>query len=323
MKTRFQSGARRHWLLWIAVAPISAWALARTLGLDGDSGLAMLMPFTPYVAIGAFLLFGVCIASRNWAASFLVAIACLALAIAVLPRTLGGGEKASPGATRLTVLSVNLYHGKADPEALLALIDRLNPDLLSLQELNHNAVVRLRQLGIERRLPESLISVKRGVTGAGLYARHPLTQLSGPEGFDSRMMRAGLELPGARQVRVIDVHPFTPAGNHAGAWAAELNDLPSAGHGAPWVLIGDFNATLDHSELRDVIGRGYRDAGDLTGKGLLPTWPNDRDYPPLITIDHVLADRRLGISDYGVEDLPDTDHRAIWANLFLLADGAR
>jgi hypothetical protein len=37
----------------------------------------------------------------------------------------------------------------------------------------------------------------------------------------------------------------------------------------------------------------------------------------LITIDHVLADRRFGVAEYGVDDLPGSDHRAIHATLVL------
>ena len=37
----------------------------------------------------------------------------------------------------------------------------------------------------------------------------------------------------------------------------------------------------------------------------------------MITIDHILADERLGIVDYGVEDLPGSDHRSIHAELAL------
>jgi endonuclease/exonuclease/phosphatase family metal-dependent hydrolase len=135
------------------------------------------------------------------------------------------------------------------------------------------------------------------------------------------MLRGEVELAGDRRVKVIDVHPYTPAGSRADAWAEELSALPTTGRGVPWLLVGDFNATLDHAELRDVLSRGYRDAGDVTGSGLIPTWPNDRAYPPLITIDHVLADSRIGISGYGVEDLPGTDHRAIYARMFLPRSG--
>jgi len=36
-----------------------------------------------------------------------------------------------------------------------------------------------------------------------------------------------------------------------------------------------------------------------------------------MTIDHVLADRRLGVVEYGVDDLRGSDHRAIHARLAL------
>jgi hypothetical protein len=63
-------------------------------------------------------------------------------------------------------------------------------------------------------------------------------------------------------------------------------------------------------------GRGYR---DVAGEGLEPTWPDgDFDHPlPPVTIDHVLADRRLGIVEYSVEDLPGTDHHPVHAVLAL------
>jgi hypothetical protein len=34
-----------------------------------------------------------------------------------------------------------------------------------------------------------------------------------------------------------------------------------------------------------------------------------------VTIDHVIADDRLGITGYSVEDLPGSDHRAVFAAL--------
>ncbi|HST69513.1 MAG TPA: endonuclease/exonuclease/phosphatase family protein [Solirubrobacterales bacterium] len=98
-----------------------------------------------------------------------------------------------------------------------------------------------------------------------------------------------------------------------------MESLPSTGRGAPWLLIGDFNATLDHSQLRDLLDRGYRDAAEVAGKGLEPTWPAEEwaSRLPAVTIDHVLADRRLGVVDYEVEELPGSDHRPVWAELAL------
>jgi endonuclease/exonuclease/phosphatase (EEP) superfamily protein YafD len=310
-------GALRWWGLWLAVLPLLAWAIVRGFGLEGHSGVAPLISFTPYAAIAAFFLLGLCVAVRNWPGAALSAVALAALAFAVLPRTVGNGEVAAPGSTRVTAMSANVYHGRADPAALMAMVDRVRPDVLSVQELNRGLAAELRRRGLERQLPHSLVDTRQGVTGAGLYSRYPLRPLPGPDPANTRMQAAELELPDGRRLEVINVHPFTPTGRHAAEWASELSELPNTGTGDPWLLAGDFNATLDHDVLRDVLDRGYRDAGAVTGNGLEPTWPNNRRLPPLIAIDHVLADQRLGIEDFGVDDIPGTDHRAIFATVFL------
>jgi endonuclease/exonuclease/phosphatase family metal-dependent hydrolase len=131
------------------------------------------------------------------------------------------------------------------------------------------------------------------------------------------MPRAAMVLPDGRRVRVAAVHPQPPVMSYD-RWQEALESLPAAGRGSPWVLAGDFNATFDQAEFRDLVDGGYRDAGEATGKGLEPTWPSRQVFPwGLMTIDHVLADRRLGVAEYGVDGLPDSDHRAIHALLVL------
>jgi hypothetical protein len=44
------AGARRHWLIWFAVLPVTGWALIRVFGLDHGFPLEAMMVFTPYVA---------------------------------------------------------------------------------------------------------------------------------------------------------------------------------------------------------------------------------------------------------------------------------
>jgi endonuclease/exonuclease/phosphatase family metal-dependent hydrolase len=79
--------------------------------------------------------------------------------------------------------------------------------------------------------------------------------------------------------------------------------------------MGDFNATLDDPGLRRLISSGYHDAADEVGAGLEPTWPND--LVPIITLDHVLADTRIGVRAVSVYPMPNSDHRAITAILTL------
>jgi endonuclease/exonuclease/phosphatase family metal-dependent hydrolase len=313
------AGAGRYWLIWVAVIPPAAWALVRAFGLEGDTDLVPLLAFTPYALIAAFLVAGLALALRNWAAATVAALATLALAAAVLPRAIGDGTVDPAGHRTLSVFSANIHRGTSDPAALVALVDRFHPDLLAIQELTPAFVRKLAAAGLGRRLPHGELVVFPGnprTPGVGIYSRlqlHPY----GPHGNDS--VGVTVRVPGGHPVRVVDFHPHTPKPGHIAKWRESLEELPSAGRGTPLVIVGDFNATLDQVQLRDVVDRGYRDAGDVAGEGLVPTFPR-RGWDglgPFITIDHVLADRRLDIADYGVAELPGSDHRAIHATLVL------
>ena len=314
-----RSGARRYRWIWLAIAPILLWTVVRLFGLErGYPGIA-LMAFTPYVAIATLLVAGAALGLRNWAAATVAAIATLCLSAAVLPRAIGTETVDASGHETLTVLSTNIHHGTADPDAVVALVDRYRPDLLSVQELTPRFAGELRRAGLERRLPQSMLLVHRSASGAGLYSRLPMSPLPFQTRFFFRMPRAAVTMPDGRRIRVVGVHPYPPLSGKIGRWQAALESLPSAGEGTPWVLIGDFNGTLDQAEFRGVVDRGYRDAAAATGEGLVPTFPTmgHRFLPPSIAIDHVLVDRRLGIAGYGVDDIPGSDHRAVHAQLVL------
>jgi endonuclease/exonuclease/phosphatase family metal-dependent hydrolase len=132
------------------------------------------------------------------------------------------------------------------------------------------------------------------------------------------MPRARISLPGGGWLRLVAAHPFPPQPGHVGVWEASLRSLPSAGTGPPWLLLGDFNATLDHEPLRRLVDSGYRDAADALGKGLIATWgPYDGDPIPPVTIDHVLVDERIRVDELSVHDQPASDHRAVVATVTL------
>ena len=312
-------GARRYWWVWFTVAPVALWAFVRVLGLDYGFPLVPLMAFTPYAAVAALLVAGVATALRNWAAATVAALATLCLALAVLPRSVGDGTVEAAGRETFTVLSANIHHGTAEAEALVELVDRYDPDLLAVQELTPSFDRELRLAGLERQMPNAILETRRSASGAGLYSRLPMRKIGGSQPFFFRQPRAVLRLPDGRRVRVVDVHPYPPGRGNVDIWSEALESMPSAGSGAPWVLAGDFNATLDHSQLREILDRGYRDAGEVAGEGLEPTWPAGEwaSRLPGVTIDHILADSRLGVVDYEVEELPRSDHRPVYAELVL------
>lgn len=305
-------------LAWIAITPFAAWAVARVAGLERGSIPSQLMTATPYAAAGSLVPLLLAALSRRRVAVAVAVAATAALAASVLPRLSPSAQAAASGPT-LRVLSTNLLFGRADANAVVDLVRRLRPDVVSTQELTPSAVLELDDAGLKELMPHRVLHDEYSAGGSGLYARHPLTEL--PELFRAvghNMPTASMTLPGGAQVQLVDVHTFPPLGRQAALWTEGLRNLPSAASSGPYrVLVGDFNASLDHAEFRDLVDRGYVDAGDVTGKGLVPTWPANRRMPPLITIDHVLADERLSVTAYEVHDVPRTDHRAVFAELRL------
>ncbi|GAA3014092.1 hypothetical protein GCM10020229_26670 [Kitasatospora albolonga] len=87
------------------------------------------------------------------------------------------------------------------------------------------------------------------------------------------------------------------------------------------MMLGDFNATLDHAPMRELLGVGLADTHEQLGKGLVPTWPEDYHdlpgLPPVIQIDHVLHGEALRPVAVSEHTLKGTDHRAVVAELAL------
>jgi len=302
--------------------PWLVWAIVRTLGLDGSYPLVPIVAFTPYAAATSVVPVAAALAAREWVVAAIAAAALLALVAAVAPRAFDGGHPAAAaGGQRLVVMTANLRFGGADAASLLALVREHDVDVLSLQELTSRAVARLDAAGAGELLPGRALAPRRRARGSGLMARHPLRLLVEPIPEGRAQLRAALELPGGDELHVVAVHPFPPVSRESEhAWNDVLRALPGArAGGRQHMLLGDFNATLDHSELRRVIDRGYVDAAAATGRGLRPTWPVGRVFAPL-TLDHVLVERSIAVSKVSVHTFAGSDHRAVIAELVLPAN---
>jgi endonuclease/exonuclease/phosphatase family metal-dependent hydrolase len=305
---------------WVAAIPFAGWAVIRLCGLDAGYPLEAMMPFTPYVAAAAVAAAALALALRSWPPAVLAAVAALALGAVVLPRELGDDTVSAAGRPTLNVLAANVHRGHAYPDGVIHLVDELHPDVLTIEEYTQRFGRELRAAGIDTRLPHHVLDAAESSSGTAIYSRFPLRRL--PTGGHNlfKMARAEASLPGGRRLRIVAVHPYPPMRRAVtGEWEDVLATLPSGGHGTPWLLAGDFNATFDQAPFRELVGRGYRDAGETAGKGLDGTFPADSLFPPPITIDHILADHRFGIVGYEVEPLPNSDHHAIFAQLAMPA----
>jgi len=306
----------RFAVAWALVAVHAAWLVVRLFGFELGYPLMPLLAYTPYVAVTALVAAVVALALRVRKAALIAAVVGAGLVALVAPRAVGGPTEAQGGAGEpLRVMTFNLERGGADAEAIARLVARADVDVLSLQEIDADAVAEL-DAALRGELPSRVTALGEGTHGTALYARGTIRPLDPAHGTLNDQARALVAVPGAQAVELMAVHPLAPASaGRVDRWRADMRALPSATPDAGVrVLAGDFNATLDHAELRRLIATGYVDAASVVGEGLRPSWPVGRLLPP-VTIDHVLADRRCGIRGVAVHKLPGSDHRAVIAEL--------
>ncbi|YCK40747.1 endonuclease/exonuclease/phosphatase family protein [Actinomadura sp. ATCC 39365] len=303
------------WMSWIAVTPFAVWAAVRLSGFEPDWPWVPVVAFTPHAAVGAALALALAGLLRRWAAGAVALVTVLALGFAVLPRALPDPAPAGRGAP-LRVLAANLLVGRADATDLAGLVRSLRPDVLTLQEFTPLAERRLEAAGLRELLPYAVTRPAEGAGGSAVYARHPLAAGELIESGGFGQATAVLKHPGGARVEIVSVHPCAPKRmGRLPCWLAGLDRLPRGG-GRLRVLAGDFNATLDHLPLRELLAAGYRDAADAMGRGLSTTWGGWGPLPG-VAIDHVLAGDRMEVRDFRVLAPVGSDHRPVYAELLL------
>jgi endonuclease/exonuclease/phosphatase (EEP) superfamily protein YafD len=280
------------------------------------------MAFTPYIGLTAPVPLLLALVLRRRLVALACAAAVVAFALALLPRAGAGPQPAIGDGIALRVMTANLYVGRGDARTVVDLVARHRVDVLALEELPPEALRRLDAAGLRRLLPYRDVDARPGAAGTGLFARRPLRPLPQANAIDLLAEpRAALAVPGAPPLEIGAVHPPPPINGQVGTWRTMLREIPRPDLTSPTLrlVLGDFNATLDHAELRRLLdGRaGYVDAADATGEGYDTTWPAGRHLPPEITIDHVLVDPRIAARDVSVHVIPRSDHRAVVAALEL------
>jgi endonuclease/exonuclease/phosphatase (EEP) superfamily protein YafD len=307
-------------LCWLLVAAWALVALVRLVGWQVDLWpLAMEPAVTPYAALTAVIPLGVVLVARRWLAAAVAAASLVALVVVVLPRAFGSPDPVRGPVVR--VMTANLREGHAHPGAVVDLARRQRIDVLAIEEVTPEELDRLTSAGLAQLMPYSTANpVPEGPSGTALFSRYPLTNAGRwPLPNEFVETSATVQVPGAVAVAVNVIHYCAPVDpGQTACWNAGVRSIPRATPQGPVrLLLGDFNMTLDYPALRTILASGYRDAADVVGVGLTPTWPYLGPPLPRLTIDHVLADGRIGVSSVSVDPITNSDHRAIVAELTL------
>lgn len=310
-------------LLGLPLAGLGALSLSRFV--PGDAApVVRVASFSSYAVLGyAVLLVGCLVLLLRRRTAGRGAVVCAGLALVGLvahgfwlaPLYAGDGDHRDAD---LTVMTANLEFGRGVAANVVRAVAEDSVDVLVLEEVTPDSLVRLRRAGLGALLPHQVGETSTGAAGTLVLSRWPLGSAR-PVPLANRGYVVAVRAP----------RPFTVVAAHAAMpliarqrWAADLQQLGTAAAtsvaAGPTVVAGDLNATRDHAPFRSLLDVGLREAGEEAGSGWVSTWPTGARSSwlrPVIAIDHVLTSRELtGVRTRTVE-VGRTDHLALVADL--------
>jgi endonuclease/exonuclease/phosphatase (EEP) superfamily protein YafD len=212
----------------------------------------------------------------------------------------------------IRIMTANLWAHKVDVDGFGALVDRIDPDVLAVQELQVPAAAEV----MARYRYHGLVA-HHDTLGNGIATRYPADISRLPmayrSGWAARLDPGGwpdLTVP----LEVLCVHlgnpvtfPWRRAVDRRRRQLADL--LPRIDTGADnLVVVGDFNATPRwplYRALAEQLGDGAVESGSPAA-----TWSWHGIGPPLLRIDHALT-RGVTTLRSQTHRIPGSDHRAL------------
>lgn len=313
--------------LWIVVLALVAFSrffgsLAWPVDLLGNVSY--------FVALPALLTLAVTLLQRRKFASAAVFIIALVAAWPVRSMLLphgSGAVVASPGRHVVRVLEANVHGSQRGLDGLIALIDKVQPDVVIAIEVPPGLEGYLSENDtVKAHLPFA-IGPERGMLWRDMMlSRYPMHRLH----FDGDAQRythvfayrrsCFVDAPEGRYL-VSAMHPPSPReaeswqrGNEWTSLLAELCTRHLLATGVPVILAGDFNSTPSGYRHRIMLTEsGLRPSDDLGG--LAGTWPSDWPGPLRLTIDRVWVSPDVQFVSREVLGDIGSDHRPILVTL--------
>jgi vancomycin resistance protein VanJ len=226
-------------------------------------------------------------------------------------------------ATRVRVMSYNVWSRNQDLSRVARVVARFDPDILLVQELAPTSFERLTR-ELSSLLPEVRWSASYDAGSfLATYSRYP--QVSPPNKGLRSVQKSLVHTPKG-PLTVYNVHFLRTVLRHRANWQRlhdqvaqlmtdEINLAPG-----PLIVGGDFNIT-DQTETFRLIARRLRNAHSEAGEGFGFTFPSKErrlkgvlTLPPLVRIDHLFCNDRLHVCRAGtLADAGGSDHFPVTA----------
>jgi endonuclease/exonuclease/phosphatase (EEP) superfamily protein YafD len=227
----------------------------------------------------------------------------------------------------IRILTANLRDGRADPAALVALIEALDIDVACVQELGARQAEALARV-----LPEGALGPNAIRRGLGIACRHPaaVERFSLPK-RDAWVARLSPESWGQLRepIEIINVHimgphtwPYSPRWDTRRGQLAGLLRWIEREPQRPRAMLGDFNSSPIWPLYRSLAARLTDAAAARPGSSRFRTWPHvpALGLTGLIRIDHCFLSN-LVARDVQVVPIPGSDHLGLCVDV-TFASGA-
>lgn len=226
-----------------------------------------------YLLAGLIVIIGGLV-TRKAAIALLGCIGTISPIVLIAPMYTGAGS-IEPEAATLTVISTNIFGGRADLEAIAQDLIDADADVVCLQEYPHSAETRLVP-HIADKYPYRYIHAPPDVMGQAIYSKHPLQDTErvwlGEHTYAT--LSATIVVDGV-PVRIVNVHNIPPFSlkwyRKRNAEFRTLADM--AKNYDTCIVAGDFNETVWSPHFHRFIERsGLTSARQ--GHGIVGTWPS-------------------------------------------------
>ena len=313
-----------RWLALLAASPVLAVSLLRAIPAEWPVLAVQLLSFTPWLAVPAAVAFALAVAGRRRWLQYVSAVLLLCQLFWLFP--IDAARPAAAAATvELKAMNVNAEFGQADAARIVQLVRENGIGLLTVQEHTRALEERLTSAGLDVLLPHRISDPTDDGAGSAVYSSQAIEQVGLIPDTPFRMPTVRLTAGQGGKAAVLEVtnvHALPPVDARVEQWRSDLAAVARlADRPGNRLLIGDFNATYDHAEFRQLLaaGPGLVDVGTASGSRLVPTWPMEGFRLPGITIDHLVTSPQVGSSGYHVHPVPGTDHAAVLATLSIPA----
>ncbi len=326
-------------LLVVACAGLAVVSLLRLVSFD-NPWLHLLVPLAPVgLALSLLVLFALASGPVRLAGLVGVVLASLLASLLALPGTLiprTGCDSRTASANAVTVFSHNASYEVFDAERVAAEVEESGADIVLLQEVDPTMTAALNDALVSP-LPHVVSGAGSQTLSLSVLSRWPIadvvdsvvgddTLLPGrwtdevnPMLFVSvetqlgRLRLANVHLSAPRSVELVQRRrsEMPVVVDQLVAWR-QTNES-----GLPDLMMGDFNASASHADLRSLMSSaGYADGHRLAGCGLGTTWSPLAAGPGVLALDHALIradpdERRFTVSTFRSHRYGGSDHRGI------------